>query len=130
MKWTADFVRYVQKVAYETDVTSLNATIRNGENDEFTEVGDLLENKDDQFDELNRQDTRESLLRLINKLNDARQQKVLILRFGLEDGVYRTLDEIGERYGVTRERIRQIELKALAKLKSIVQKQNITYYDF
>ena len=46
-----------------------------------------------------------------------REQKVLKLRFGLEDGRARTLEEVGKKFDVTRERIRQIEAKALRKLK-------------
>ena len=46
-----------------------------------------------------------------------REREVLVLRFGLEDGRVRTLEEVGERFGVTRERIRQLETKALAKLR-------------
>ena len=46
-----------------------------------------------------------------------REQKVLILRFGLEDGRSRTLEEVGREFNVTRERIRQIEAKALRKLR-------------
>jgi len=46
-----------------------------------------------------------------------REQKVLVLRFGLEDGRSRTLEEVGREFAVTRERIRQIEAKALRKLR-------------
>jgi RNA polymerase primary sigma factor len=46
-----------------------------------------------------------------------REQRVLILRFGLEDGRSRTLEEVGQEFNVTRERIRQIEAKALRKLR-------------
>jgi len=46
-----------------------------------------------------------------------REQKILMMRFGLEDGRGRTLEEVGREFGVTRERIRQIEAKALAKLR-------------
>ena len=47
----------------------------------------------------------------------ARERRVLQLRFGLEDGRARTLEEVGKEFGVTRERIRQIEAKALRKLR-------------
>jgi RNA polymerase primary sigma factor len=46
-----------------------------------------------------------------------REQRVLVLRFGLEDGRSRTLEEVGQEFNVTRERIRQIEAKALRKLR-------------
>ena len=46
-----------------------------------------------------------------------REEKVIRLRFGLEDGKSRTLEEVGQMFGVTRERIRQIEAKALRKLR-------------
>jgi RNA polymerase primary sigma factor len=47
-----------------------------------------------------------------------RERKIIELRFGLKDGRARTLEEVGDRFGVTRERIRQIEFKTLAKLRS------------
>ena len=53
---------------------------------------------------------------LITKLN-GREQRVLSLRYGLDDGIPRTLDQVGQHFGLTRERIRQIEAKALAKLR-------------
>lgn len=59
---------------------------------------------------------REQLAEVIGTLTD-REQKVLKLRFGLEDGKARTLEEVGKEFNVTRERIRQIEAKALRKLR-------------
>ncbi len=59
---------------------------------------------------------KEQLLEVLNTLTD-REQKVLRLRFGLDDGRARTLEEVGSKFGVTRERIRQIEAKALRKLR-------------
>ncbi|MDR0570138.1 MAG: RNA polymerase sigma factor RpoD [Clostridiales Family XIII bacterium] len=59
---------------------------------------------------------KEQLLEVLETLTD-REQKVLILRFGLDDGRARTLEEVGRRFDVTRERIRQIEAKALRKLR-------------
>ena len=55
-----------------------------------------------------------------------REKKVLTLRFGLEDGRQRTLEEVGQEFNVTRERIRQIEAKALRKLK----RKNIRMRDY
>ena len=59
---------------------------------------------------------REQLNEVLNTLTE-REAKVLKLRFGLEDGKSRTLEEVGQRFEVTRERIRQIEAKALRKLR-------------
>ena len=55
-------------------------------------------------------------MEVLDTLSD-REKKVLMLRFGLEDGRPRTLEEVGKEFNVTRERIRQIEAKALRKLK-------------
>jgi RNA polymerase primary sigma factor len=59
---------------------------------------------------------RESVEDVLDSLTE-RERKVLILRFGLEDGRGRTLEEVGKEFNVTRERIRQIEAKALRKLR-------------
>ncbi len=59
---------------------------------------------------------KEQLEEVLGTLTE-REQKVLTLRFGLEDGRARTLEEVGKEFNVTRERIRQIEAKALRKLR-------------
>lgn len=59
---------------------------------------------------------KKQLKEALDSLND-RERKVLVLRFGLEDGIARTLEEVGQEFNVTRERIRQIEAKALKKLR-------------
>lgn len=72
---------------------------------------------------------RNQLRDILDGLQD-RERRVLALRFGLEDGVSRTLEEVGKEFGVTRERIRQIEAKALKKLKEkSAQKQLADYID-
>jgi RNA polymerase primary sigma factor len=64
---------------------------------------------------------------ILDELQD-RERRVLELRFGLEDGVSRTLEEVGREFGVTRERIRQIEAKALKKLKEKSSKKKLDDY--
>jgi RNA polymerase primary sigma factor len=57
-----------------------------------------------------------------------REQKILRMRFGLEDGRSHTLEEVGQEFGVTRERIRQIEAKALAKLRKHRESKKLKDY--
>lgn len=95
--------------------SSLNSPI--GE-DEESELGDLLPvDETEQTDEVAMQIfLREQLQEVLQTLTE-REQKILVLRFGLEDGHARTLEEVGQLFNVTRERIRQIEEKALRKMR-------------
>ena len=106
-------VRDVRKIAQEP--VSLETPI--GE-EEDSHLGDFIE--DDSAiapdDAANFTMLREQLNSVLGTLND-RERKVLELRFGLTDGTPRTLEEVGKEFNVTRERIRQIEAKALRKLK-------------
>ncbi len=113
MQTTVDKVREILKAAQEP--VSLEVPI--GE-EEDSHLGDFVEDKkitppsDAAFQSL----LRDQMHDILGTLS-YREQKVLILRFGLEDGHPRTLEEVGHYFGVTRERIRQIEAKALRKLK-------------
>lgn len=96
-------------------VTSLDLPV--GEDEDIT-IGELIPYEGEMTVEetVARKILREKLEEVLLTLT-AREQKVLRLRFGLDDGRERTLDQIGQLYGVTRERIRQIEAKALRKLR-------------
>jgi RNA polymerase primary sigma factor len=59
-------------------------------------------------------------------LND-QEKTVIVLRYGLDDGNPQTLEAIGRRFGLTRERVRQIESKALAKLRRITRRKSVTF---
>ena len=106
-------VREIQKIALEP--VSLETPI--GEEDD-SHLGDFIEDKDamspDQY--ANNQLLRDEINNVLSGLTE-REEKVLRLRFGLYDGRTRTLEEVGKEFNVTRERIRQIEAKALRKLK-------------
>lgn len=94
---------------------SLNAPI--GE-DEASELGEILPQDDELSIEeiVSEKFLREELERVLNTLTD-REQTILRLRYGMDDGRERTLEEVGKYFNVTRERIRQIEAKALRKLR-------------
>lgn len=113
MGLTPDKVREIGKVSQ--DPVSLETPI--GE-EEDSHLGDFVEDKD-----ATAPSDAASLTMLRNEVEDIldtltpRERRVLQLRFGLVDGHQRTLEEVGKRFGVTRERIRQIEAKALRKLR-------------
>ena len=106
-------VREIQKIALEP--VSLETPI--GEEDD-SHLGDFIEDKDamspDEY--ANNQLLKDEIDNVLSGLSD-REEKVLRMRFGLYDGKPRTLEEVGKEFNVTRERIRQIEAKALRKLK-------------
>ena len=110
---TADKVREIQKIAL--DPVSLETPI--GEEDD-SHLGDFIEDKEtlSPDDYTNNQLLKDEINSILQGLTE-REEKVLRLRFGLEDGRTRTLEEVGKEFNVTRERIRQIEAKAIRKLK-------------
>jgi RNA polymerase primary sigma factor len=110
---TAERVREMRKVSQEP--VSLETPI--GE-EEDSHLGDFIEDKSAKKPDeaANSQLLSEQIVATLESLS-AREQRVLKLRFGLEDGRQRTLEEVGAEFNVTRERIRQIEAKALRKLR-------------
>ena len=110
---TAEKVREIQKIAL--DPVSLETPI--GEEDD-SHLGDFIEDKEtlSPADYTNNQLLKDEINNVLQGLTE-REEKVLRLRFGLQDGRTRTLEEVGKEFNVTRERIRQIEAKALRKLK-------------
>nr|WP_306803151.1 RNA polymerase sigma factor RpoD [Collinsella aerofaciens] len=113
MDMSADRVREIQKISQEP--VSLETPI--GE-EEDSQLGDFIEDSQAIVppDAASFSMLQEQLTQVLDSLAD-RERKVIELRFGLVDGHPRTLEEVGREFGVTRERIRQIESKTLAKLR-------------
>ena len=121
---TPDKVREIQRIAQEP--VSLETPV--GEEDDSL-LGDFVEDPNTKSPAVEadlkilREDIEEALLEL-----NEREQQVVRMRFGLDDGQIRTLEEVGRHFNVTRERIRQIESKTLAKLRHPTRSQKLRDY--
>lgn len=110
-------VEYVMKI--KQDITSLDAGVgRDGDGDDDSVLRDFIEDEDSATPEESAasQLLKEQVQAILSSLSD-REQKIIKMRFGLDNGKSHTLEEVGQEFAVTRERIRQIEAKALAKLR-------------
>jgi len=120
-----DKIRYIMKISQDT--VSLESTV--GEDDEESTLGDFIEDTESILP--NQAAARELLKDYIKEILvevPPREQKILKMRFGLEDGITHTLEEIGQEFGVTRERIRQIEAKALERIKAHPEARKLLDY--
>ena len=114
MNMELDKVRHIEKIAQDT--VSLESPV--GEDDEDSVLGEFIvdEKTISPLQHASRRLLRDQLMSVIKELTP-REQKILEMRFGLEDGITHTLEEVGKEFGVTRERIRQIEAKALERIR-------------
>ena len=109
-------IEYVIKI--KQDISSLDAGVgRDGEDDDSV-LQDFIVDEDtvSPEDSASNQLLKEQVQEILSSLSD-REQKIVRMRFGLDNGKNHTLEEVGQEFAVTRERIRQIEAKALAKLR-------------
>ncbi|MFA5991399.1 MAG: sigma-70 family RNA polymerase sigma factor [Candidatus Doudnabacteria bacterium] len=119
-------VYHLKKISQET--VSIDSPV--GEDDgEDSSLGDFIvdEETTKPNEVAGRQILKEYVGNILNDL-DPREQKILKMRFGLEDGVTHTLEEVGEEFGVTRERIRQIESKALERIREHIDINKLRDY--
>ncbi len=114
MEIEVEKVEHIMKI--KQDISSLDASVRDDEEDSV--LGDFIVDEDTVSPEESATGSllKEHVKDMLGALTE-REQKILKLRFGLEDGKSHTLEEVGQEFSVTRERIRQIEAKALAKLR-------------
>jgi RNA polymerase primary sigma factor len=120
----AERIREIQRISQEP--VSLEVPV--GDEDDSS-LGDFIEDPEAiaPADAAARAMLTEAVGEALSQLND-REQQVVKMRFGLEDGEMRTLEEVGREFGVTRERIRQIESKTLAKLRHPTRSQRLRDY--
>jgi len=109
-----DKVHHIMRISQET--VSLETPV--GEDEEDSVLAEFIEDEKVVAPSVEAARTllRERLKEILVDLTP-REQKILAMRFGLEDGITRTLEEVGQEFGVTRERIRQIEAKALERIR-------------
>jgi len=114
MKLPVDKIQHIMKISQET--VSIDQTV--GDDEEDSTLGDFIEDEEAVTPEqaASREILGEHVVEVLSDLAP-REQKILEMRFGLKDGIHHTLEEVGKEFDVTRERIRQIEAKALEKIR-------------
>ena len=115
MEMEPEKIEYVMKI--KQDIASLDASIGK-DGDEDSVLGDFIEDEDriSPEESVAMQLLKEQIASILSSLSD-REQKIVKMRFGIGGGKTHTLEEVGAEFSVTRERIRQIEAKALTKLR-------------
>ncbi|MDP3762506.1 MAG: RNA polymerase sigma factor RpoD, partial [bacterium] len=125
MNMEVEKIRHIQKISQDT--ISLEQPV--GEDEEDSLLGDFIE--DDKILSPSQEAARRLLKDQIREIMQdlaPREQKILRMRFGLDDGISHTLEEVGKEFGVTRERIRQIEAKAVMKIRDHEKVRNLEGY--
>jgi RNA polymerase primary sigma factor len=126
-KWRQAVSKIRDILRISLDPMSLETPV--GNNDDSTELGDFIEDESvvEPVDAASKELLREQIRNVLSFLSD-REREVLEMRFGLNDGKDHTLEEVGKTFGVTRERIRQIEAKALRKLRHPSRSKSLRDY--
>ncbi len=120
----ASKVQRIKRLSQEP--LSLSSPVGTEEN---SSLGDFIEDESEPgpVDSASRRLLQEQMNEILDGLNE-RERRVLIMRFGLEDGITRTLEDVGREFNVTRERVRQIEAKALRKLRHPLRSRKLRDY--
>lgn len=127
MGMEVDKIEYVMRI--KQDIASLDASVGRDGDDEESVLGDFVEDaeRDSPEDATANQILKEQIAEILTTLGE-REQKIIRLRFGIGGGRPHTLEEVGNEFSVTRERIRQIEAKALSKLRKHKQTKKLHGY--
>ncbi len=126
-KWRQAVAKVRDILRISMDPMSLETPV--GNSDDSTELGDFIEDESvvEPVDAASKELLREQIRNVLSFLSE-REREVLEMRFGLHDGKDHTLEEVGKSFGVTRERIRQIEAKALRKLRHPSRSKSLRDY--
>lgn len=115
LKLNMTMKEYADIVEHSKSLLSMDKAISDDEDSDMNElVGDLRQTPIDEA--MRNQSTREDIIKIFDTLEE-REKTVMIMRFGFDDGESKTLEDVGEELGITRERVRQIEARALRKLR-------------
>jgi RNA polymerase primary sigma factor len=110
-----DMEKYTSIIEHSKSLLSMDKTINDDEDTDMNEiVGDSR--AENPVKKMRKEATREMIIKVFDSLDD-REKEIIMMRYGFDDGEAKTLDDIGELIGLTRERVRQIEIKALRKLR-------------
>lgn len=124
-----DVEKIYQIEKIDQDTVSLESPVGSDEGDDKSVLGDFI--KDDKIlspdQEVARRILADQLREILDELSP-KEREILKLRHGLEDGIYHTLEEVGKKFGVTRERIRQIEAKALERIRTHEKARRLKSY--
>jgi RNA polymerase primary sigma factor len=119
-------VAFLQEISQE--VASLDESLPGDDGDSITRLAKIIAPAEQRPDRLLLDNDRRATIRRVCEALDERERTILALRFGLDDGEEKTLEEIGRQFNVTRERIRQIESKALEKLRHPARSRELEIY--